>query len=176
MTSVGLLDLENVSFEAAGLDRYDHVWVVRGYQQHKKRAPTCRAKIHYIDTPCSGKNALDFVLTVKLGELVKTDPDAQYTVISEDRGYDPAIAYLRAQGARVQRTGRTEPSEADIAVSILHKTTKPRTLPRLLNLLRSQLRGSQSDHPAEWHVQQLQRLGAVTAHNGQVHYHLGRVH
>lgn len=57
-----------------------------------------KAKIEYqnvIDTPVGVKNALDFKIVTLATELLSTRKRIFVTIISEDKGYDSAINYLK---------------------------------------------------------------------------------
>jgi len=57
----------------------------------------------YIKISGNGQNALDFHIAYYVGELVGKDPDAQFHIISKDKGFDPLITYLRSRKIRIQR-------------------------------------------------------------------------
>ena len=57
----------------------------------------------YIKISGNGQNALDFHIAYYIGELAGKDPDAQFHVISKDKGFDPLIAHLRSRKIRIQR-------------------------------------------------------------------------
>lgn len=50
---------------------------------------------------CNSDNALDFQLTTTLGQLTTRYPRNKYVIVSNDRGYTPAIQMLQDQGYRV---------------------------------------------------------------------------
>ena len=49
------------------------------------------------------KNALDFLLVERLGELVVNDNEAEYFIISNDGGFDAVVKHLRAKNISVAR-------------------------------------------------------------------------
>jgi len=57
----------------------------------------------YIKISGNGQNALDFHIAYYVGELAGKDPDAQFHIISKDKGFDPLIAHLKSRGIRIQR-------------------------------------------------------------------------
>jgi len=57
----------------------------------------------YIKISGNGQNALDFHIAYYVGELAGKDPDAQFHIISKDKGFDPLIAHLRSRKIRIQR-------------------------------------------------------------------------
>lgn len=53
----------------------------------------------------SGKNALDFPIVFRIGQLSERDPGAFFYVVSKDKGFGPFIAHLKVKdilAARVQ--------------------------------------------------------------------------
>jgi hypothetical protein len=57
----------------------------------------------YIEIAGSGPNALDFHIAYYIGELAAKNPDAQFHIVSRDRGFDPLIQHLRGRNVRVRR-------------------------------------------------------------------------
>ena len=57
----------------------------------------------YIKISGNGQNALDFHIAYYVGELAGKDPDAQFHIISKDKGFDPLIAHLKSRKIRIQR-------------------------------------------------------------------------
>ena len=52
-------------------------------------------KATYVEIAGSGPNALDFHIAYYIGELATREPDAEFHIISRDKGFDPLILYLR---------------------------------------------------------------------------------
>jgi len=57
----------------------------------------------YVEIAGSGPNALDFHIAYYIGELAAKEPDAQFHIISKDRGFDPLIQHLTGKKIRVRR-------------------------------------------------------------------------
>lgn len=57
----------------------------------------------YIKIAGSGQNALDFHIAYYVGELAAAEPDAQFHIISKDKGFDPLIRHLKERKIRVRR-------------------------------------------------------------------------
>lgn len=53
-----------------------------------------------------GKNALDFQLVSELGFKLCETPDAEFIIVSDDYGYDPAAKYWSERGYNVCRIGK----------------------------------------------------------------------
>jgi hypothetical protein len=75
------------------------------------------SRARYIQMSGSGRNALDFHIACYLGQLTVQHPDAHFTIISKDAGYDPIISHLKQQGIRVKRSqqGCSAPKPATAA-------------------------------------------------------------
>ena len=57
----------------------------------------------YVEIAGSGPNALDFHIAYYIGELAAKEPNAQFHIISRDRGFDPLIQHLEGKKIRVRR-------------------------------------------------------------------------
>ena len=107
-----LVDFENVQPRNLGLLRGSgfRIKVFLGSQQGKLDVDFVRAlqafgdDAEYIPMGGSGKNALDFHLAYFLGKLSTEQPDAAFSIISRDTGFDPLVRYLRAQGIDCKRS------------------------------------------------------------------------
>lgn len=82
-------------------------------------------KVELIKNDQIGKNALDFIIMVHLGyDIAKREGDA-FFIISNDKGYDPAILEMRS------RTGETVERCADIEQAVSRKEEKTGLFARL---------------------------------------------
>lgn len=60
------------------------------------------AQLRIIEIQCgAGKNAMDFCLATQLGYLLAQEPNAQYIIVSNDRGYEACIDFAKTIGADV---------------------------------------------------------------------------
>lgn len=57
----------------------------------------------YVEIEGSGPNALDFHIAYYIGELAGQDRQAQFHIVSKDRGFDPLIRHLRRKNIKVRR-------------------------------------------------------------------------
>lgn len=57
----------------------------------------------YIKITGTGQNALDFHIAYYIGELAGKDPEAQFHIISKDKGFDPLIKHLKERKIKVMR-------------------------------------------------------------------------
>ncbi|WP_368922158.1 PIN domain-containing protein, partial [Comamonas aquatica] len=60
-----------------------------------------------------GKNALDFQLSYYAGYLMARQPEAQFVVVSNDKGYEPMLAHARTLEFKAQLTACTKPAMVD---------------------------------------------------------------
>lgn len=98
------IDYENV--HESDLSRADHdqiiLVVVVGEKQKHLPLPFTEflqqhpGQLRLVKTLCRGKNALDFILTYEIGQVLAADPRAYIHIISKDKGFDALIAHLKA--------------------------------------------------------------------------------
>jgi hypothetical protein len=111
-----LVDFENVQPKNLGLLK-DHAFTVLvfiGANQSKfprgfvvaMQALGRQAK--YVEIAGSGPNALDFHIAYYIGDLAAKEPNAEFHIISKDRGFDPLIRHLVLQNIKIRR-------ESDVA-------------------------------------------------------------
>ena len=60
-------------------------------------------QVHYIRVTGQGRNALDFHISYYLGWFARNDKNAQFYIISKDKGFDPLIAHLHTNGIVIKR-------------------------------------------------------------------------
>jgi hypothetical protein len=107
-----LVDFENVQPRNLGLLRGGgfRIKVFLGSQQGKLDLDFVRAlqsfgeDAEYIQMAGTGKNALDFHLAYFLGKLSAEHPQAAFSIISRDTGFDPLVRYLKSQGIDCKRS------------------------------------------------------------------------
>jgi len=107
-----LIDLENVPHPQLPkpLPEDVQVWVFAGHTQTKislelvERLQALGPAARYIRLNSGGRNAVDFHIACYLGRMSASEPDAEFTVISGDTGFDPLIAHLKSLGVQVRRT------------------------------------------------------------------------
>ena len=61
------------------------------------------AQMELVETGRSGKNALDLVLVLCLGEARNADPQGCFHIVSRDKDFDVVIEYLRNNGVLAAR-------------------------------------------------------------------------
>jgi hypothetical protein len=114
-----LVDFENLKPSAADValirsEQY-RLWVFHGPHQNKFDAALVKAwqplgeRVDFVQSSKQGKNALDFHIAFKLGELFaeqqKTGRRASYVIVSGDGGFEALFEYLRTQGCAVSLAG-----------------------------------------------------------------------
>ena len=114
-----LVDFENLKPSAADVtlirsEEY-RLWVFHGPHQNKFDAALVKAwqplggRVDFVQSSKQGKNALDFHIAFKLGELFaderKAGRRASYVVVSGDGGFEPLFEYMRSQGCAVTLAG-----------------------------------------------------------------------
>ena len=68
--------------------------------------PACLRGIRFDFVECHvGPNALDFQLATELGRLVALHPEAGFSIVSRDAGFDPVVKYWRDRGVGISREG-----------------------------------------------------------------------
>lgn len=105
-----LVDLENVQkIDLSVLDDSYRAILFVGASQNPPKAASKpstahrfrRVEFHKISG--TGKNALDFHIAFHLGRMFETDTDTHYIVVSGDKGFDPLLTYLNANGLKCER-------------------------------------------------------------------------
>jgi hypothetical protein len=114
-----LVDFENLKPSAADValirsEEY-RLWVFHGPHQNKFEAALVKAwqplgaRVDFVQSSKHGKNALDFHIAFKLGQLFAdertTGRRASYVVVSGDGGFEPLFEYMRTQGCTVTLAG-----------------------------------------------------------------------
>jgi hypothetical protein len=57
----------------------------------------------YIKITGTGQNALDFHIAYYVGQLAAKEPDASFSIISKDKGFDPLVRHLAGKNVDIQR-------------------------------------------------------------------------
>lgn len=94
----------------------------------------------YIEIEGSGPNALDFHIAYYLGELAAKDLNAQFHVISKDRGFDPLIRHLNNKKVRVRR-------EVDLAEIPELRIPESTSLDEQIDAIKKNLQGRGHSRP-----------------------------
>jgi hypothetical protein len=57
----------------------------------------------YVKITGTGQNALDFHIAYYIGLLAAKEPDASFSIISKDKGFDPLVRHLTGKKVHIQR-------------------------------------------------------------------------
>jgi len=106
-----LIDFENVQPTSLGaLQGGEHqVRVFVGASQNRVPLELAAAlqalgsNAEYIQITGNGSNALDFHIAYAIGHLSALHPDARFTIVSRDTGFDPLIKYLAHKNVLCKR-------------------------------------------------------------------------
>lgn len=97
-----LIDFENVQpTEIGSLVPGDcRVMIFLGQNQTKMPVALSQvlqplgADVEYVQISGSGSNAVDFHIAFYIGRMAASHPDARFTIVSKDTGFDPLIKHL----------------------------------------------------------------------------------
>lgn len=101
-----LVDFENVQPKNLGVLQAGpfHIKVFLGASQSKITLELARAlqafgsDAEYVQVAGNGSNALDFHIAFYIGRLAAMVPEASFTIVSKDTGFDPLIKHLASLG------------------------------------------------------------------------------
>lgn len=65
-----------------------------------------RCSVEVVPCKTGTRNAMDFVIVTKLGEMCYRCPKSDHVIISNDAGYVPAQEYWLSRGVHVTQRGR----------------------------------------------------------------------
>jgi len=105
-----LVDFENVQqVELARLDDSYRVIIFVGQGQKNvpfdlvTKAQSLGSRVEWQKVMGMGSNALDFFIAFQLGRVFDTTPRPECLVLSRDKGFDPLIKFLNADGMKCKR-------------------------------------------------------------------------
>lgn len=130
-----LIDYENVRESGfngiEGLDSGDGVNIF-----YSKNAPSIsldiisgitgrKTGLHCFKAEAGTKNALDFVLATYLGYLISTNKNAEFFIVTKDKGFDALKAFWATRGVKVETViDCTRKSDSDERNEMLKSVTK----------------------------------------------------
>lgn len=85
-----------------------------------------QAQVRLIEAGRSGKNALDFVLSYRIGVESVADSNGFFHIISRDKGFDPLILHLKNNDISAER----HESFAKVPVLASEMSVRPRERPK----------------------------------------------
>jgi hypothetical protein len=166
-----LIDFENVQPTSIGSLPPDGCKLMLFLGQNQSKVPVALSRalqpfgtdVEYLQISGNGPNAVDFHIAFYIGRLAASHPDAKFTIVSKDTGFDPLVKHLASLkitchraasiGGSVKLPGpKTEPvakaTAAKAAVAVKPKlaknvvvTIEPRTIA-----------GAVTSKPADAHV------------------------
>ena len=97
-----LIDFENVQPTGIGslVPGSCKIMIFLGQNQSKVPVALSRvlqplgADVEYLQISGSGSNAVDFHIAFYIGRLAMSHPDARFTIVSKDTGFDPLVKHL----------------------------------------------------------------------------------
>ncbi len=105
-----LVDFENVQqVELAKLDDSYRVIIFVGADQKSvpfdlvTKAQKLGSRVEWQKIVGNGSNALDFFIACQLGRVFEKTPKPDCTVLSKDKGFDPLLSFLNANGMKCRR-------------------------------------------------------------------------
>jgi hypothetical protein len=143
----------------------------------------------YIEIAGSGPNALDFHIAYYIGELAAKNPDAQFHIVSRDRGFDPLIRHLRGRNIRVRRetdlaeipelripdtTSRDEQIEAIVRNLRQRGHSRPRKVKTLQNTINTLFTKKLEQTELDAITDELRKRNLIVVKQNNVSYRLKR--
>lgn len=145
----------------------------------------------YIKISGNGPNALDFHIAFYVGELASTDQNAQFHIISKDKGFDPLISHLKTRGLKVYRssdlaeipvlrvsgnTSTDEKIKTIVANLISRGQSRPRKVKTLQNTINTLFTKKLDNQEMQKVVSSLSQQKHIQINDGNVSYNLPKSH
>src|SRR5687768_1283422 len=151
-----LVDLENIHrFDLGKALPNARIKIFVGQLQSKlptalvQQAQALGSRLEWVRIDGNGPNALDFHIACQLGEGICKYPEAEFVILSNDKGFDPLVRNLVARGFKCRRDGQARatpvpkpqlPAHAQAVADLLRRSEKnkrPRKRATLHNYLTS---------------------------------------
>lgn len=194
-TKYVLVDFENVQLKNVGDLNGSalKIKVFLGASQVKVPLDIARAlqafgrDVDYIQIDGNGSNALDFHIAFYIGRLAAQAPDAEFYIISNDKGFDPLIRHVNQKGIPCCRSesiadvvrpagglGASISDRVQAAIENLMKrrAAKPRTLKTLRTSLKAHFANQLGDEAIEHLIEQLRKRKVIQDVDGKIEYQL----
>jgi hypothetical protein len=105
-----LVDLENVQkVDLSRIPASARVKIFVGALQTKlpttlvQQAQALGSRLEWVRIDGNGSNALDFHIACHLGEGLARTPQAEFVILSRDKGFDPLLRHLEGRGMACRR-------------------------------------------------------------------------
>ena len=141
----------------------------------------------YIKIAGNGQNALDFHVAFYIGELAAKDKDANFYIISKDKGFDPLIKHLEGRKISIQRVkdlAEIPPLRVSVTTSSDEKVaaivknlggrgqSRPRKVRTLQNTINNLFTKKLEKNELAALVKELQKRKLIVVNKGNVSYKL----
>ncbi|HWU76620.1 MAG TPA: PIN domain-containing protein [Rhodanobacter sp.] len=148
-----LIDFENVQPTGIGslVPGSCKIMIFLGQNQSKVPVALSRvlqplgADVEYLQISGSGSNAVDFHIAFYIGRLAMSHPDARFTIVSKDTGFDPLIKHLTSLKIACNRAaslgGAAKPPSPKPTPVIKPVTAKPKPAKKLVVTILSEANG-----------------------------------
>jgi hypothetical protein len=120
-----LVDYENVQqVELARLDEGFRVIIFVGVSQKSvpielvTSAQKLGSRVEWQKVTGDGRNALDFFIALHLGRVIERSPRPDVVILSKDKGFDPLLKYLNANGLKARRVSSLSELQAGTAAPV----------------------------------------------------------
>ncbi len=143
----------------------------------------------YVEIAGSGPNALDFHIAYYIGELAAKEKDAQFHIVSKDRGFDPLIQHLKSKKIRVRRetdlaeipelripdtTSRDEQIDAIVKNLRQRGHSRPRKVKTLQNTINTLFTKKLEQEELDAIIDELRKRNLIIVKQNNVSYRLKR--
>lgn len=145
-TNIVLIDAENVQPDSLERLKEDHFRVLLFVGSNQRRLDIAVVKAvqvlgrnaEYIQISGNGPNALDFHIAYYIGKYAAETQDSYFHIISQDKGFDPLIAHLKANKVFCARSASVQ----DIPPLKLAEALSPQD--RAEQFFRAKIRGAKN--------------------------------
>jgi hypothetical protein len=186
-----LVDLENVQkFDLGKVPADARVKIFVGQTQSKlptalvQQAQALGSRLTWVTIDGNGRNALDFHIACHLGEGICKSPQAEFVILSNDKGFDPLVRHLVARGFKCRRDGQARPAPAPGSPLPAHaqavadllkrseKNKRPRKRATLHNFLATHFQKKLTGEEIKQAVEHLLEAGLIAGTEAAVTYNL----
>lgn len=188
--TVLFVDYENVQkVDLSRLPKNMHVKIFVGNTQRNipfeqvKQAQDLGSRLEWIKIESNGRNALDFHIAFFLGKEIGRIPEADFVILSGDKGFDPLVRYLNGHNFLCRRVNsvselviETAPVETNFTkvcerLAKIEKSRRPRKRPTLTKQIESYFQKKLGHDEVEALVEMLFSKNLVTESNKVLTYH-----
>lgn len=186
-----LVDFENVQkLDLARLPAQARIKIFVGQTQSKlptalvQQAQALGSRLTWVTIDGNGRNALDFHIACHLGEGICKSPQAEFVILSNDKGFDPLVRHLVARGFKCQRDGQARPAPAPKPQFSAHakavadllrgldKNKRPSKRAKLTNHLETHFKKKMTAEEIKRAVEHLLEAGLIAGTEAAVTYNL----